>query len=251
MVKDLKVKLFDPTLVADVNQTLSSLYPFQRTSLKDSRDNTSGVSGVPNEVPVRTPRPTPIPTPTVLDQINIANFPPMNFGNYGYTTNIFTNLIGVNETLLQLVPATLINANPSLSRITVFVSTDGSLIFDKFVLVSTLPSSLIPVASVNITFNGGTSKLLNVGENTSDPITFQVDAHHDYWFMVWSNTTDNPSSRNFVANINLNNNGLTPSGMFAGMTFPPGGSNQDTTGSNPIYNTLFTPGSWIASWYAI
>lgn len=144
-----------------------------------------------------------------------------------------------------MIPATLILTPANNSRITVVVPTSATIVFTNFVLVSTLPNSLVPIASSPITFNGGGNTLV-AGLNTSDPIAFQIDSQHDYYFMMWSTSVDNPSFHNLVANVNGTNNGVMPNGQYCGTV----SGGVDSTNSNPISNSVYVAGSWVNSWFA-
>lgn len=227
MGRPLKFKLSDPTLVSNVNQTLSSIFPIKSKPAPASYRNV-----IRNGAPA-----------TIQEAKNVATFPPLNDANYGYTSGIFGNLTVSGQTVLQLIPATLILAPVTSSRISVNVPSGATIVFASFVLVSTLPNSLLPVASAKITF--GVANTLTSGINISDPIAFGVDTQHDYWIMMWCTSAANPSYHFLTANIFDTDNGVMPCGMFCGTV----SGGVDSTGSNPIVNTLFGAGSWIGSWF--
>jgi hypothetical protein len=226
MARTLKIKLSDPTLVSDVNQTLSSMFP-----LKSQPAPASYRGVIRNGAPV-----------TIQQARNVATCAPLNDSNYGYTSGIFQPLPATGETVLQLIPATLILAPVNTSRITVTVEAGKTLVFTNFVLVSSLPNSLVPIAGVAITFNGGNT--LSSGINLSDPINFTIDTQHDFWFMCWSTSAANPTDPQLVANVFDTDNGVMPNGHYAGTV----SGGYDSTSSNPIVNTLYAAGSWIGSW---
>ena len=133
------------------------------------------------------------------------------------STDTAANFGGVGETVAQYVSGNMIAQRAASCRIAVWVSVAFTAPITEFVLIRTLKNDLATVDVTPITFGGTpTPAFASTGLYTSDAISVQIDALHDYYFCVAGNASG--------------------SGSF--MTFPLPQSN--TTASGVVSNSIVT-----------
>lgn len=150
--------------------------------------------------------------------------------------------VGYNATtLIYGVAANEIACFPAHWKISLWVLTAGTT-FANFQVVRTLPNSLVVVDYTPVTF-GSTANptFASTGVQTSDSISLQIDAEHDYYFLTYG---PNVSSPIYIRAMNtLNNAGIL--GNFIG-----GGAIGGGGGTSPYFNNYTYPagaGGWATS----
>jgi len=150
-----------------------------------------------------------------------------------------TSITEASGTAITIFTAPVIQLYPSLWNITIEVS-DPNIPFDNMVLARTAPGSLTVVDLTTLTFGGSSTPTLAQGVNVSDAISLQIDAAHDYYFMI--HTASGSPHNSLVSRA------MGP--QFVGGVMGTGFSDQ--THVSPIQNPVFTgalaSGMWISAW---
>lgn len=166
MAKVLKIRLSDPTLVADTNQTLSGLFPVVRPKIVIPSQRGLVVSGA---AAYRVPAGS-----------NVADVP-WNFFNRGSGSTL--PVAGYTQCQVQFANSIKFFANTWTVSINVTTIFSGAIL--EMCVIRTLKDSLTTVDVTSITFGGSATPLFSTtGTKTSDPISCVVDGAHDYYFGI-------------------------------------------------------------------
>jgi len=176
--------------------------------------------------------PPPSP-PTIPTGTNVADVP-WNFWNRGSSTTIPV----AGYTYFQVQFANSIHVFPAKWTVSIYVTTPLSAAIGEMCVIRTLKDSLTTVDITPITFGGSPTPLFNsTGTKTSDQISLQIDASHDYYFGF----TGNPygGSGDIASNSGSNSEPLFTS--YAGNT---------NNGGNPVSvswsSSIGAGGGWAA-----
>lgn len=233
MAKPLKIRLSDPTLVADTNQTLSGMFPVVRPKLTIASQRGIVVSGAaPYSVPVGS---------------NVADVP-WTFWNRGDATQLAT----AGYSLCHVQFANSIKCFANTWTVSIYVITVLTAPIVEMCVIRTLKDSLTTVDVTSITFGGSATPLFGtLGTKISDPVSCVVDAQHDYYFCFSGNAyggsgeiaSDNNSILNTSYAGNTNAGGAKLSVTWAssigagggfGAAFPLGPGSYFITGWNLV-----------------
>lgn len=153
------------------------------------------------------------------------------------------------STAVYVVPAGMILATPATWTISFVVPSAGSITFDDCAVARTLPGSHAVVDWTNITLGGPFPITLSPGYITSDTISLQIDAVHDYYFMVHATY---PQSHYELASLTAAGNTQPFYAGFHAGSMGDGVTNE--IGTSPIQNPAFGGGElaglWLAAWTA-
>lgn len=169
MAKVLKIRLSDPTLVADTNQTLSGLFPVVHPKIPVAVQRGIVIGGA---AAYR------VPTGSTVADV------PWNFWNRGSGTMLSTP--GITYCQVQFANSIRFFANTWTVSINVTVALSAPI--GEMCVIRTLKDSLTTVDVTAITFGGSATPLFGTtGTKISDPISVVIDAAHDYYFCFTGN----------------------------------------------------------------